>query len=108
MTRAAELLATPGRYRRLVEERRMTIATTPRTMMAQPLENIMVEDMAALFAANGVSIAQASDMFEWECLMLTSLSNGVDTSRQTEAMQALMNAQQGTSQKEQDRPQPIE
>jgi hypothetical protein len=40
--------------------------------------------------------------------MLLNLSNGVDASRRTEAMQALANAQRGTSQEEQDRPRPIE
>jgi hypothetical protein len=66
MTRAAELMATPGRYRQLVEERRMTIAAIPRVMMAQPSENITVEDVAAMFAADGVTITQVSDAFEWD------------------------------------------
>jgi hypothetical protein len=104
MTRAAELMATPGRYRWLVEERRMTITAIPRITMAQPSENITVEDVAAMFAADGVTIAQVSDTFEWGRLMLLNLSNGIDASRRTEAMQALANAQQGTSQEEQDRP----
>jgi hypothetical protein len=104
MTRAAKLMATPGRYRQLVEERRMTIATIPRITMAQLSENIMVEDVAAMFTVDGVTIAQVSDTFEWGHSMLLNLSNGVDTSRRTEAMQALVNAQQGTSQEEQDRP----
>jgi hypothetical protein len=64
MTRAAELMATPGRYRWLVEERRMTIATISRVTMAQPSENIMVEDVMAMFAADGVTIAQVSDAFK--------------------------------------------
>jgi hypothetical protein len=108
MTRAAELMATPGRYRRLVEERRMTIAAIPRITTAQPSENVTVEDVAAMFAADGVTIAQVSDAFEWGRSMLLNLSNGVDASRRTEAMQALANAQRGTSQEEQDRPRPIE
>jgi hypothetical protein len=108
MTRAAELMATPGRYRRLVKERRITIAAIPRIMMAQPSENIMVEDVVAMFAVNGVTIAQVSDAFEWGRSMLLNLSNGVDMSRRMEAMQALANDQQGTSQEEQDRPRPIE
>jgi hypothetical protein len=108
MTRAAELMATPGRYRWLVEERRMTIAAIPRITTAQPSENVTVEDVAAMFAADGVTIAQVSDAFEWGRSMLLNLSNGVDVSRRTEAMQALANAQQGTSQEEQDRPRPIE
>jgi hypothetical protein len=108
MTRVAELMATPGRYRRLVEERRMTIAAIPRVTMAQLSENITVEDVAAMFAVDGVTIAQVSDAFEWGRSMLLNLSNGVDVSRRTEAMQALVNAQQGTSQEEQDRPRSIE
>jgi hypothetical protein len=108
MTRAAELMATPGRYRRLVKERRLTIAAIPRIMTAQLSENVMVEDVAAMFAADGVTIAQVSDAFEWGRSMLLNLSNSIDASRRTEAMQALANAQQGTSQEEQDRPRPIE
>jgi hypothetical protein len=104
MTRAAELMAMPGRYRQLVEERRMTIATIPRVTTAQPSENDMVEDVAAMFAADGVTIAQVSDTFKWGHSMLLNLSNGIDASRRTEAMQALANAQWGTSQEEQDRP----
>jgi hypothetical protein len=108
MTRVAELMATPGRYGWLGEERRMTIATIPRIMMAQPSENVTVEDVVAMFTAEGVTITQVSDAFEWGCSMLLNLSNSVDASRRTEAMQALVNAQQGTSQEEQDRPRPIE
>jgi hypothetical protein len=74
MTRAAELMATPGRYRWLVEERRMTIATIPRIMMVQPSENITVEDVAAMFTVDGVTIAQVSDAFEWGRSMLLNLS----------------------------------
>jgi hypothetical protein len=97
-------MATPGRYRRLVKERRMTITAIPRVTTAQPSENVTVEDVAAMFTVDGVTIAQVSDAFEWGCSMLLNLSNGVDTSRRMEAMQALANAQQGTSQEEQDRP----
>jgi hypothetical protein len=86
----------------------MTIAASPRIMTAQPSENVTVEDVAAMFAVDGVTITQVSDAFEWGHSMLLNLSNSVDTSRRTEAMQALANAQQGTSQEEQDRPQPIE
>jgi hypothetical protein len=108
MTRAAELMATPGRYRRLVEKRRMTIAAIPRVTTAQLSENITLEDVAAMFAVDGVTIAQVSDAFEWGRSMLLNISNSIDASRRTEAMQALVNAQQGTSQEEQDMPQPIE
>jgi hypothetical protein len=64
MTRVAELMATLGRYRWLVEERRMTITTIPSVTTAQPSENITVEDVVAMFAADGVTIAQVSDAFE--------------------------------------------
>jgi hypothetical protein len=33
-------------------------------MIAQPSENITVEDVVAMFAADGVTIAQVSDAFE--------------------------------------------
>jgi hypothetical protein len=64
VTWAAELMATPGRYRQLVEERRMTITAIPRVMTAQPSENVTVEDVAAIFAADGVTITQVSDTFK--------------------------------------------
>jgi len=50
-------------------------------MTAQLSENVTVEDVVALFTVDGVSIAQASDVFEWGCLMLISLLNGVDALR---------------------------
>jgi hypothetical protein len=93
MTRAAKLMATPGRYRRLVEERRMTIVAIPRITMAQPSENVMVEDVVAMFAADEVTITQVSDAFKWGRSMLLNLSNSIDASRRAEAMQALANAQ---------------
>jgi hypothetical protein len=108
MMRAAELMATLGRYRRMVKEMRLTIATIPRATMAQPSENVTIEDIARLFAADGVTIPQIVDAYEWGCSMLLNLVSGVDASRRTEAMLALANAQQGTSQDEQDRPQPLE
>ena len=108
MMRAAELIATPGRYRRLVEEMRLTIATSPRVTTAQPSENVTVEDVAQLLAADGITIPQVMDAFEWGHSMLQNLVSGVDASRRTEAMAALVNAQQGTSQDDQDRPRPLE
>jgi hypothetical protein len=48
------------------------------------------------------------DAYEWGCLMLLNLASSMDASRRTEAMSALANTQQGTSQDEQDRPQPLE
>jgi hypothetical protein len=69
MTRAAELMATPGRYRWLVEERRMTIAAIPRIMMAQPSENVTVEDVAAMFTADHRSLTSYHDMPPWESLL---------------------------------------
>lgn len=78
--RAAELMATPGRYRQMVKEMRLTIEATPRATMAQPSENITVEDMARLLAADGITILQVMDVFEWGCLMLMNLASSVDTS----------------------------
>jgi hypothetical protein len=56
MMRAAELMATPGRYRRMAKEMRLTITAIPRVTIAQSSENIMIEDMARLFAVDGVTI----------------------------------------------------
>jgi hypothetical protein len=108
MMRAAELIATPERYRQMVEEMRLTIATSPRVTMAQPSENITVEDVVQLLAADGITIPQVMDTYEWGRSMLLNLVNGVDALRRTEAMTALANAQQGTSQDDQDRPRPLE
>jgi hypothetical protein len=108
MMRAAELMATPGRYRQMVEEMRLTIEATPRATTAQPSENVTVEDVARLLAADGVTIPQVMDAFEWGHSMLMNLASSMDALRRTEAMTALANAQQGTSQDEQDRPRPIE
>jgi hypothetical protein len=108
MMRAVELMATPGRCRRMVEEMRLTIAAILRATMAQLSENVTIEDIARLFVADGMTILQIVDAYEWGCSMLLNLVSGVDASRRTEAISALANAQQGTSQDEQDRPQPLE
>jgi hypothetical protein len=86
----------------------MTITTSPRMMTAQPSDNIIVEDVAILFMVNGITITQISDTYEWGHSMLLNMASSIDTSRRMEAMQALVNAQPGTSQNKQDRPQPLE
>jgi hypothetical protein len=100
MMRAAELMATLGRYRRMIEEMRLTIAAILRVTMAQLSGNITIEDMARLFAVDGVTILQIVDAYEWGHSMLLNLASSVDASRRTEAMLALANAQWGTSQDE--------
>jgi hypothetical protein len=108
MLRAAQLLATPGLYRRMVTELRLTIATTSRVTSASQSENIAVEDVVRMLAADGVTIAQVRDTHEWAQSMLRTMSNGVDASRQTEAMMALAEVQHRTSNDEQDQPQALE
>jgi hypothetical protein len=108
MMRAAKLMATPGRYRRMVEDMRLTIAASLRIMMAQLSENITIEDVVQLLTADGITIPQVMDAFEWGRSMLLNLVSGMDASRRTEAMMALANAQQGMSQDDQDRPCPLE
>jgi hypothetical protein len=63
--RAAELLAMPGLYHRLIGELRLNIATAPRLMAADPSVNMTVEDMARLFAQDGITIQQVADAHEW-------------------------------------------
>ena len=58
MLRAAQLLATPGKYRHMVKDLHLVIATNPRVTVAPSLENVMLEDMARLLVADGVTIPQ--------------------------------------------------
>ena len=61
----AELLATRGMYRQLVDQLRLTIASTSRMSVAQTMDNVTVEDVARVLAADGVTIPQARDAHEW-------------------------------------------
>jgi hypothetical protein len=108
LLRAAELVATPGRYRQLVDELRLTIASFPRVMTAQPSDNVTVEDIARLFAVDETTILQVRDAHEWGQLALGRMAVGTDAARRTEAMAAQISARQNASRDEQDRPMPIE
>ena len=87
--RAAQLIAMLGLYRCLVDELRLTIAVVPGLTSAQPVDNVTVEDMARLFARDGVTIPQIGDAYEWGHTALITWSQGMDAARRTEAMSAL-------------------
>jgi hypothetical protein len=106
--RAAQLVVTPGLYRRLVAELRLSIVMEVRVTVPAPSENISVEDVARLFAADGVTIPQVLDAYEWGNSVLQSMSSGVDASRRMEAMTALAEAKCRTSSEEQDCPRFLE
>ena len=63
--RLTELLVTCGMYRQLVDQLHLTIASTSRMSVAQTTDNVMVEDVARVLAADGVTIPQARDAHEW-------------------------------------------
>jgi len=63
---------------------------TPHITLAQMLDNITVEDMVRLFAGDGITIPQISNMFEWGQTALAGWSMGSDASRWMEAMQAMI------------------
>jgi len=77
---------------------------TPRITPAQLSDNVTIEDVARLFAGNGITIPQISDMFEWGQTALAEWSAGSDASRQMEAMQAMITACKQTSHDDWDRP----
>jgi hypothetical protein len=106
--RAAELVATPGRYRRIVDESRLTIVSFPLVTTAQPSDNVTVEDVARMFAADGITILQVRDAHKWGQLALERLAVGMDAARRMEAMAAQISVRQNSSRDEQDRPTPIE
>ena len=76
--------------------------------VAQTTDNITVEDVACVLAADGVTIPQARDAHEWGLNTLNLWSQVVDANRRMEAMQALMAVGQLSSQEDQDRPVPLE
>jgi len=104
----AQLISTPGLYRRLIDNLHLTIATTPRVTLAQMSDNITVEDMVRLFAGDGITIPQTSDTFEWGQTALAGWSAGSDASRRTEAMQAMILTCEQMSHNDWDRPVPLE
>ena len=106
--RLAELLATHRMYRQLVDQLRLTIASTSQMSVAQTTDNVTVEDVARVLAADGVTIPQARDAHEWGLNTLNLWSQVADANRRTEAMQALMAVRQLSSQEDWDRPVPLE
>ena len=88
-TRAAQLITMPGLYQHLVDELHLTIAMVPGLTTAQAADNVMVEDMACLFAKDGVTIPQVGDAYEWGHMALIGWSQGTDAAWRMEAMSAL-------------------
>ena len=88
--RIAELLATCRMYRQLVDQLRLTIASTSRMSVARTTDNVTVEDVTRVLAADGVTIPQARDAHEWGLNTLNLWSQVTDANRRMEAMQALM------------------
>jgi hypothetical protein len=78
--RATQLVATPGLYCHLVAELRLSVAATMRVTAPAPSENISIKDVARLFAADGVTIPQVSDAYEWGALVLRNIVGGIDAS----------------------------
>ena len=70
--------------------------------IAQMMDNVMVEDVAGVLVADGVTITQARDVHKWGLNTLNLWSQVVDANRRTEAVQALMAVQQLSSQEDQD------
>jgi len=104
----AQLISTPGLYRHLVDDLHLTIAMTPCITPAQMSDNITVEDVVRLFAGDGITIPQISDVFKWGQMALAGWSVGSDASRQMEAMQAMILTHKQTSHDDRDRPVPLE
>jgi len=61
----AQLILTLGLYWHLVDKLHLTIAMTPHITLAQMLDNTTVEEVVRLFAGDGITIPQISDVFEW-------------------------------------------
>ena len=76
------MISTPGLYQHLVDDLRLTIAMTPCITLAQMSDNITVEDVVRLFAGDGITIPQISDVFKWGQTALAGWSVESDASRQ--------------------------
>jgi hypothetical protein len=72
--------------------------------MAQPSDNIMVEDITQMFAVDGNTILQVQDAHKWGQLALDKLAVGMDAARRIKAMVAQISACQNASWDEQDCP----
>ena len=80
----------------------------PGLMLAQAVNNVMVEDMACLFARDKLTISQIGDMYEWGHTALITWSQGMDAAQRTEAMSALQVTRQQSSLDNADRLTPLE
>jgi len=105
---AAQLLLTLGLYQHLVDKLCLTIATTPHITLAQLLDNVTIKDVARLFAGDGITIPQISDVFKWGQMALAGWSTGSEASRWMEAMQAMITACEQMSHNDLDRLVPLE
>ena len=108
LLRVAELLATRGMYRTLVDQLRLTIASTTRFTMAWTSDNVTLNNIAWVLVEDGVTIPQVRDTHDWGVTALNQWAQNADVSRRTEAMTALSAARQLLSQEDQDRPVPLE
>jgi hypothetical protein len=63
--RAAQLVVTPGLYHHLVAKLRLCIAAMMRITAPAPSGNVSIKPVACLFAVDGVTIPQVSDVHEW-------------------------------------------
>ena len=54
--------------------------------ITQMIDNVTVEDVTHILAADGVTIPQARDVHEWELNTLNLWSQVADVNRRTEAM----------------------
>jgi len=80
----------------------------PHITLAQLSDNITIEDVARLFAGDGITIPQISDAFEWGQTALAGWSAGSEASKWTEAMQAMIMAHKQMSHDDQDGLVPLE
>ena len=52
-------------YRQLVDQLHLTIVSTSQMSITQMMDNVIVEDVAHILAADGVTIPQARDVHKW-------------------------------------------
>jgi len=104
----AQLLSTPELYQCLVDELCLTIAMMPCITLAQLSDSVTIEDVARLFAGDGITIPQISNVFKWGQTALAGWSTGSEASRRMEAMQAMIMARKQTSHNDWDRLVPLE
>ena len=77
-------------------------AVLPPLLLALNIVGWVSFALVRLFAGDGITIPQISDMFEWGQMALAGWSVGSDASRQMEAMQAMMLTHKQMSHNDQD------